>query len=81
MFQMPFVGFGDNKSEPRRYIKFVFWVDAVANRPRFGGDSQVHSWHRPAGKVQLNRDQLDRTRQVLDRKGFLLSISSSSSPR
>jgi hypothetical protein len=23
----------------------------VANRPRFGGDSQAHSWYRPAGKV------------------------------
>ena len=55
--------------------------DAVANRPRFDGDSQAHSWYRPAGKVQPDRDQLYRTRQVLDRKGFLMSISSSSSPR
>jgi hypothetical protein len=30
----------------------------VANRPRFGGDSQALSWYRPAGKVQLDRDQL-----------------------
>jgi hypothetical protein len=35
----------------------------------------------PAGKVQLDRDQLYRTRQALDRQGFLMSISISSPPR
>jgi hypothetical protein len=33
---------------------------SVASRPRFGGDSQAFSWYRPAGKVQLGRDQLER---------------------
>jgi hypothetical protein len=35
----------------------------------------------PAGKAQLDRDQLYRTRQVLNRKGFLMSIGISSLPR
>jgi hypothetical protein len=39
-----------------------------------------HSWYGPAGKAQLERDQLCRTRQVLDREGFLMSISISSLP-
>ena len=54
---------------------------SVASRPRFGGDSQAHSWYRPAGKVQLDRDQLYRTRQVLGRAGFLMSRSIRSLPR
>jgi hypothetical protein len=33
---------------------------SVASRPRFDGDSQAFSWYRPAGKVQLGRDQLER---------------------
>jgi hypothetical protein len=35
----------------------------------------------PAGKIQLDRDQLYRTRQVLNRKSFLMSISIRSFPR
>jgi len=35
-------------------------MGCVASRPRFDGDSQAFSWYRPAGKVQLDRDQLDR---------------------
>jgi hypothetical protein len=34
----------------------------ITSRPRFGGDSQAFSWYRPAGKVQLVRNQLYRTR-------------------
>ena len=48
--------------------------ESVASRPRFGGDSQAFSWYRPAGKVQLDRDQLDR-------KGLLMSISIRALPR
>jgi hypothetical protein len=38
-----------------------------------GRDMEVR-WE-PAGKVQLDRDQLYRTRQVLDRESFLISTS------
>jgi hypothetical protein len=50
-----------------------------------------HSWYELAGerlswagtswKGLAGRDQLDPTRQVLDRRGFLMSISISSLPR
>jgi hypothetical protein len=43
------------------YGSFQFGsVQAVASRPRFGGDSQAFSWYRPAGKIQLDRNQLGR---------------------
>jgi hypothetical protein len=65
----------------------------VTYRPRFGGDSQARipqpvwtSWRgsagqEPAGETQLDRDRIHRTGQVLDRQGFLMSISISSLPR
>jgi hypothetical protein len=31
----------------------------VANRPRFGGNSQAHSWYRPWCETQLGRNQLE----------------------
>ena len=43
-----------------------------------GGLEMESAGQEPAGKAQLDRDQLYRTRQVLDRKGFLMSISISS---
>jgi hypothetical protein len=78
------------------YLIFIlimrFSVICVAYRPRFGGDSQARtpqlvwtSWRDSAGqelagKAQLDRDHLYCTRQVLDRKGFLMSVSISSLP-
>jgi hypothetical protein len=32
------------------------------------------SWYRPVGEAQLGRDQLYRTRQVLDRQGSLMYV-------
>ena len=38
-------------------------MTSVAYRPRFGGDSQARiSWYGSAEEVQLDRDQLYRTR-------------------
>jgi hypothetical protein len=48
------------KSLPRCHLNLSTLVLNVASRPRFGGDSQAFSWYRPAGKVQLGRDQLER---------------------
>jgi hypothetical protein len=48
-------------------------VNIVASRPRFSGDSRART-------PQLDRDLLYRTRQVLDRQGFLMSISIGSLP-
>jgi hypothetical protein len=63
----------------------------VASKPRFGGDSQALSWYRPAEerpswagtswKGSAGQGPANRTRQALDRKGFLMSISISSFPR
>ena len=58
-------------------------MKSVVSRPRFGGDSQartlVYSYtsagQEPAGKAQLDRDQLYRARQVLGRKGFLIRVN------
>jgi hypothetical protein len=36
--------------EARVCSKLICHVKRVASRPRFGGDSQVHSWYRPAGE-------------------------------
>src|SRR3984957_16678032 len=62
----------------------IFGHHRVTYRPRFGGDSRLRTlqlvWTSP-GETQLGRDQLYRTRQVLDRKGFPTSISTSSLPR
>jgi hypothetical protein len=64
-------------------------ISSVAYRSRFGDDSQARTpqlerdsaGQEPAGKAQLDRDQLYRTRQVLDRQGFPMSISISLLPR
>ena len=55
-------------------------VSVAIHKFTAGIDQQVRdsAGQEPAGKVQLDRDQLCQTRQVLDRKGFLMSISMSS---
>src|SRR5271154_3984708 len=58
------------------------WYGPAGERLSWAGTSWKGSaGQEPAGKAQLDRDQLYRTRQVLDRKGFLMSISISSLPR
>jgi hypothetical protein len=66
-------------------------VGIVANRLRFGGDSQAlsryrlaeerSSWGGTSWKGSAGQGPANRTRQALDRKGFLMSISICSFPR
>ena len=65
-----------------RRLVHVSWYGPAGERLSWAGASwKGIAGQGPAGEAQLDRDQLYRTKQALDRQGFLMSISICSSLR